>query len=73
MPEQDGYSLIRRIRSLADEKSRIPAVALTAYGRPSEREIALAEGFDEYLKKPVEPEELISLVADVAGRRVSLV
>jgi PAS domain S-box-containing protein len=73
MPEQDGYSLIRRIRSLPDEKSRIPAVALTAYGRPSEREIALAEGFDEYLKKPVEPEDLISLVADVAGRKASLV
>jgi PAS domain S-box-containing protein len=68
MPEQDGYSLIRRIRSLADEKSHIPAVALTAYGRPSEREIALAEGFDEYLKKPVEPADLISLVADVAGK-----
>jgi PAS domain S-box-containing protein len=73
MPEQDGYSLIRRIRSLPDEKSRTPAVALTAYGRPSEREIALAEGFDEYLKKPVEPEELITLVADVAGRRAVVV
>jgi two-component system, chemotaxis family, CheB/CheR fusion protein len=73
MPEQDGYSLIRRIRTLSDEKSHTPAVALTAYGRPSEREIALAEGFDEYLKKPVEPEELITLVADVAGRRAALV
>jgi len=66
MPEQDGYSLIRSIRSPADEKSRVPAVALTAYGRPSEREIALGEGFDEYLKKPVEPEELIALVASMA-------
>jgi len=66
MPEQDGYSLIRSIRSPADEKSRVPAVALTAYGRPAEREIALGEGFDEYLKKPVEPEELISLVASMA-------
>jgi PAS domain S-box-containing protein len=73
MPEQDGYSLIRRIRSLADEKSHIPAVALTAYGRPSEREIALAEGFDEYLKKPVEPDDLVSIVADVAGRKALLV
>jgi CheY-like chemotaxis protein len=66
MPEQDGYSLIRSIRSPADEKSRVPAVALTAYGRPAEREIALGEGFDEYLKKPVEPEELIALVARMA-------
>ncbi|MEA2342280.1 MAG: hypothetical protein QOF63_449 [Thermoanaerobaculia bacterium] len=66
MPEQDGYSLIRSIRSPADEKSRVPAVALTAYGRPAEREIALGEGFDEYLKKPVEPAELISLVASMA-------
>ncbi|MEA2415179.1 MAG: hypothetical protein QOI58_1836 [Thermoanaerobaculia bacterium] len=66
MPEQDGYSLIRSIRSPADEKSRVPAVALTAYGRPAEREIALGEGFDEYLKKPVEPAELIALVASMA-------
>lgn len=73
MPDQDGYALIRRIRSSGDEKSRIPAVALTAYGRPSEREIALAEGFDEYLKKPVEPDELVSIVADVAGRKALLV
>jgi PAS domain S-box-containing protein len=72
MPEQDGYSLIRRIRSLADEKSHIPAVALTAYGRPSEREIALVEGFDEYLKKPVEPDELVSMVAGVVGRKALL-
>jgi two-component system CheB/CheR fusion protein len=73
MPEQDGYALIRRIRLPADERSHIPAVALTAYGRPSEREIALAEGFDEYLKKPVEPEDLVSLVADMAERNVSRV
>ena len=71
MPDQDGYALIRRIRSPADEKSRIPAVAVTAYGRPAEREIALAEGFDEYLKKPVEPDDLIALVASTARRRRS--
>ena len=73
MPEQDGYELIRRIRLPADERSQIPAVALTAYGRPAEREIALTEGFDEYLKKPVEPEDLVSLVADMAERSVSRV
>jgi PAS domain S-box-containing protein len=73
MPEQDGYSLIRRIRLPDDERSHIPAVALTAYGRPMEREIALSEGFDEYLKKPVEPEDLVSLVADMAERNVSRV
>ncbi|MEA2339281.1 MAG: hypothetical protein QOE82_3288, partial [Thermoanaerobaculia bacterium] len=70
MPEQDGYSLIRSIRSAADERSRLPAIALTAYGRPAEREIALGEGFDEYLKKPVEPEELISLIASVLQAQV---
>ncbi|HSY48878.1 MAG TPA: PAS domain S-box protein [Thermoanaerobaculia bacterium] len=73
MPEQDGYSLIRRIRLPDDERSHIPAVALTAYGRPTEREIALSEGFDEYLKKPVEPEDLVSLVANMAERNVSRV
>ena len=73
MPEEDGYSLIRRIRSHADEKSRIPAVAITAYGRPTEREIALSEGFDEYLKKPVEPHDLISLVARLARQKAAVV
>jgi CheY-like chemotaxis protein len=71
MPDQDGYAFIRRIRSHGDEKSRIPAVAITAYGRPTEREIALTEGFDEYLKKPVEPHNLISLVAGVVRRKGS--
>ncbi len=71
MPEEDGYSLIRRIRLPADEKSRIPAVALTAYGRPSERDIALAEGFNEYMKKPVEPDELTTLVARALKRKAA--
>jgi CheY-like chemotaxis protein len=47
MPDEDGYSLIRRIRALPKEQgSRIPAVALTAYAQISDRTRALIEGFN---------------------------
>jgi CheY-like chemotaxis protein len=63
MPSEDGHSLSRRIRARADDRSRIPAVAVTAYGGPLQRELALAAGFDDYVKKPFAPEELVSAVA----------
>jgi CheY-like chemotaxis protein len=69
MPEEDGYSLIRRIRALPTEQGgRIPAVALTAYAHLSDRTRALIEGFNNHVSKPAEPEELIAVVAAVAGR-----
>jgi PAS domain S-box-containing protein len=65
MPEEDGHSLARRIRSRGDESSRIPAIALTAYGGPLQWQLALAAGFDDYLKKPFVPRDLILAVARV--------
>lgn len=64
MPGRDGYSLIREIAGKLPE--RIPAVALTAFGRPSDRETLLSAGFDRYMKKPFEPVELARAVADLA-------
>jgi len=69
MPEEDGHSLARRVRARDDEKSRIPAVALTAYGGPLQRQLALAAGFDDYVKKPFAPEDLVRVVAAVARRK----
>jgi PAS domain S-box-containing protein len=67
MPTEDGHSLARRIRAREDEKSRIPAIALTAYGGPLQRQMALSAGFDDYLKKPFVPRDLVSAVAGAAA------
>jgi PAS domain S-box-containing protein len=68
MPEVDGYDLIRRIRELPPEKGgRIPAVALTAYGRSIDRIRALSAGFQMHMPKPVEPAELATVVASLTG------
>jgi PAS domain S-box-containing protein len=64
MPEEDGYALIRKIRALeAEQGGRIPALALTAYARGEERLRAISAGFQMHMAKPVEPVELISVVA----------
>jgi PAS domain S-box-containing protein len=69
MPKEDGYFLIQKIRRLSDAQGgRIPAIALTAYGRPEDRRQCLLAGFQAYLAKPAGPEELVALVADLAGR-----
>jgi CheY-like chemotaxis protein len=69
MPEEDGYGLIRRIRELEVERpSSLPAIALTAYARPEDRALALSAGFDMHVAKPVEPRELLALLADLSGR-----
>jgi CheY-like chemotaxis protein len=69
MPNQDGYSLIRRIRALApDEGGKTPAVALSAYSRPEDRIRSLMAGFNLHVSKPVEPGELITVVASLADR-----
>jgi PAS domain S-box-containing protein len=70
MPEVDGYDLIRRVRSQFDANgSNLPAVALTAYAREEDRRLALAAGFDRHVAKPVEPAELVRIVARVHAQR----
>jgi hypothetical protein len=68
MPEQDGVELVRHIRDLdAREGRRTPAVALSALARPADRARALDAGFDLYISKPVEPEELITALSRLAS------
>jgi CheY-like chemotaxis protein len=70
MPDQDGYDLIRRVRSLAPERGgNVPAVALSAYTRAEDRMGALAAGFSLHLPKPVDPGELVAALARLAGLR----
>jgi CheY-like chemotaxis protein len=69
MPDEDGYRLIQKVRSLeAGASDSIPAVAITAYAKDEDREKALSSGFQIYLAKPVELTELISVVARAARR-----
>jgi signal transduction histidine kinase/CheY-like chemotaxis protein len=66
MPGEDGFSLIRRIRALPDETRHIPAIALTAYARPEDRDEALDAGYQMYFAKPVELTDLQTGLATLA-------
>jgi CheY-like chemotaxis protein len=69
MPGEDGHALIRKVRALDGERGgRTPAVALTAYGRPQDRVLSLTAGFSMHVPKPVDPAELVTLVASLALR-----
>ncbi|HEX6045619.1 MAG TPA: response regulator [Pyrinomonadaceae bacterium] len=71
MRGENGYDLIKQIRSLPPEKGgTIPAVALTAYAGPSDRRRALVAGFHVHLAKPVEPDELLAVIKSL-GRTTS--
>jgi signal transduction histidine kinase/DNA-binding response OmpR family regulator len=65
MPNEDGYSLIRKVRNL---DSRVPAVALTAYATDEDRSQALSAGFQMHVAKPIEPESFLTSIASVLGQ-----
>lgn len=67
MPGEDGYALIRRIRTLpASEGGAIPAAAITAYTRSEDRSLALEAGFQLHLAKPLDPSALIAAVVSLS-------
>ncbi|CAN5447940.1 hypothetical protein BH10PLA1_BH10PLA1_00440 [soil metagenome] len=69
MPRQDGYWLIKNLRKRpADQGGNIPALALTAYARSEDRQRVIMAGYQMHLAKPVEPSELITMVASLVGR-----
>lgn len=68
MPGRDGYELIRAVRSTTGPED-LPAAALTAYSRPEDADRAREAGFQMHISKPVEPYELVKVVAQLAGRR----
>jgi CheY-like chemotaxis protein len=66
MPEMDGYELIRQVRQLpADQGGNIPALSLTAYARSEDRTKALRAGFNTHLAKPIDPGELLVVIASL--------
>lgn len=67
MPVEDGYSLIRKIRALGTSGGyQIPAIALTSYVRVEDRVHALTAGFNMFVPKPVQPDELITAIGNLA-------
>jgi CheY-like chemotaxis protein len=62
MPDEDGYSLIRRVRATAGRHATIPAAAVTAHARDEERRAALEAGFQVHVAKPFEPVQLARAV-----------
>lgn len=70
MPEEDGYSFIRRIRALPGaEGGKIPALALTAFAREQDRSKSLSAGYTTHIGKPVNAEALVASVGNLAGIR----
>jgi PAS domain S-box-containing protein len=72
MAGENGYELIKKVRSLEPERGgRVPAVALTAYAAAADRRRALLAGFQTHLAKPVEPDELLAVIASLSSQQES--
>jgi len=72
MPDVDGYQFIREVRAkeTASQFRKVPAVALTGHARVQDRMRALIAGYDTHVAKPIETNELLTVVASLVGRLV---
>jgi CheY-like chemotaxis protein len=68
MPEHDGYDFIQRMRAMPGRAGRVPAIALTALARDEDRKRTLLAGYQVHISKPVDPAELVMVIATLAGR-----
>ena len=69
MPEEDGYSLMTRIRELVPaEGGQVPSIALSAFATNESMDRAFKAGFNKYLTKPFEPDTLVNEIADLLSR-----
>jgi CheY-like chemotaxis protein len=69
MPDIDGYEFARQLRSRsADQGGQIPALALSAFARGTDRELALRAGYQAHIAKPVDPADLVRAIAELTGR-----
>jgi PAS domain S-box-containing protein len=68
MPDGSGYELIRRVRAHPTLR-RLPAVALSAHAMDSDARLSIDAGFDVHLPKPVEPDDLVRVVASLTQRQ----
>jgi CheY-like chemotaxis protein len=70
MPGEDGYGLIASLRAREGEVSQIPAVALTAYASREDKVRLLSAGFQAHVPKPLDPAELVAVIASLGRSRV---
>ena len=68
LPGKDGYDLIRHVRAAPGTYARIPAIALTAFGREADRQLAMDAGFDFHLAKPLQPQKLLDAIKCVMAK-----
>lgn len=73
MPGEDGYAMLAKVRSLAPPVGDVAAIALTAYASTDDRVRSFSSGFQAHLAKPVDPGELVAIVASFGRRRTALV
>ena len=72
MPDADGFDLLAQIRARASpDAAHLPALALTAFAQPQDRQRALASGFQAWVSKPLDPAELLAAVAQLAAARIT--
>ncbi len=69
MPDMDGYELMRQLRRTTDRRGHYPAIALTAFARPEDKDEALKAGFDAHLSKPVNLRRLEELATELMLNR----
>jgi PAS domain S-box-containing protein len=72
MPGEDGYVFLGKVRAQGGEIGLIPAIALTAYATTEDRVRIFTAGFQVHVVKPIEPAELVTVVASAARRLPSL-
>jgi CheY-like chemotaxis protein len=69
MPEMDGYELIRNVRGLRERVSSVPSIAVTGSAEGDERVRSRRAGFELYLTKPIDPDELVRAIAKLVEAR----
>ncbi|MCT0204818.1 PAS domain-containing protein [Synechococcus sp. CS-602] len=70
MPEIDGYTLLKKVRSLSPEQGgQVPMIALTAYAGEVDRQRAITAGFEKHITKPIEPDQLVVTIADLLSKQ----
>lgn len=68
LPEEDGRWLIEQIRQLEGMWSELPAIAITSYTREVDSQGALKSGFQHFMAKPLDPDELVQEILKLVGR-----
>jgi CheY-like chemotaxis protein len=68
MPDEDGFAFIQKVRARPGRDNAVPAIALTAWGLPRDRDRAAEAGFQAHLVKPIDPPSLVSLLVSLVRK-----